>query len=188
MSLHGALLALNENNVEPILQPTKRTGRATSSPRRYALIGFAVGAAQQLQWIGLSPSDANKAVARKLTTLGIKPTRGNDGITAGTLRRWREQLNATQPLLRSLSRVLQSELSAEDLGWINAANNAGSILTEQSRARIASLATAAARRFVLLALEESIRQMALADPATPPLSRVAPAPSFRQVAPNGAPL
>lgn len=168
LNLHGALLALNENNVEPILRPTRRTGRATSSSRRYALIGFAVGAAQQLQWTGLSSADANKAVARKLATLGIKPTRGKGGITADTLRRWRERINATQPLLRSLPQVLQSELSAEDLGWINATHNADSILTEKSRAQIASLAPAAARRFVLLALEESIRQMALADPAKPP--------------------
>jgi hypothetical protein len=44
MSLHSALLALNENNIEPILKPITRTGRATSSPRRYALIGITVGA------------------------------------------------------------------------------------------------------------------------------------------------
>jgi hypothetical protein len=40
MTLHSALLALNENNIEPVLKPRKRTGRATSSPRRYALIGI----------------------------------------------------------------------------------------------------------------------------------------------------
>src|SRR5216683_5662862 len=88
MGLHGALLALNENNIEPILKPTKRSGRATSSPRRYALIGIAVGATQQLEWTGLSPADAHKAVAAKLRALGIKPTRGKNGVTADTLRRW----------------------------------------------------------------------------------------------------
>ena len=118
MNLHSALLALNENNVEAILKPTKRTGRAASSPRRYALIGIAVGAAQRLEWTGLSPSEANKAVAAKLRALGIKPARGKNDVTADTLRRWRERINETQPLLRAPPQLLQSELSAEDLGWI----------------------------------------------------------------------
>ena len=81
ISLHSALLALNENNVEPILRPRKRTGRAASSPRRYALIGIAVGAAGRLEWTGLSPVDATKAVATKLNALGVKPTRGKGGVT-----------------------------------------------------------------------------------------------------------
>ena len=168
MSLHSALLALNENNVEPILKPTKRTGRATSSPRRYNLIGIAVGAAQRLEWTGLSAADANKMVAARLTALGIKPTRGKNGVTKDTLRRWREQINATRPLLRSLPQLLQSEMSAEDLGWINAAVNVDSMMTEKSRAQITALAAADARRFVLLALEKSISEMTLADPAKPP--------------------
>jgi hypothetical protein len=168
MSLHSALLALNENNVEPILKPTPRTGRATSSPRRYALIGIAVGAARRLEWTGLSPLDANKAVATKLNALGVKPTRGSGGVTAGTLRRWRDKINEVQPLLRSLPQVLQSELSAEDLGWINAAVNVDSMMTEKSRAQITALAAADARRFALLALEKSISEMTLADPANRP--------------------
>ena len=65
LNLWSALLALNENNIEPILRPTKRTGRAASSPRRYALIGIAVGAAMRLEWTGLSKADANNAVATK---------------------------------------------------------------------------------------------------------------------------
>jgi hypothetical protein len=168
MSLHSALLALNENNVEPILKPTKRTGRAASSPRRYTLMGIAVGAAQHLEWTGLSPPEANKAVAAKLKALDIKPARGKNDVTADTLRRWRDHISATEPLLRSLPQVLQSGLSAEDLGWINAAVNADNMITEKSRAQIAALAPAVARRFVLLALENSISQMTLADPAKPP--------------------
>jgi hypothetical protein len=168
MSLHSALLALNENNVEPILKPTKRTGRATSSPSRYVLIGIAVGAAERLKWTGFSRTDANKAVATKLKALGVKPTRGKGGLTADTVRRWREQINATQPLLRSLPQVLPSKLSAEELGWINAAQNAENMLTDEWREKIRALAAADARRFVLLALERSISEMKLADPANPP--------------------
>ena len=91
-----------------------------------------------------------------------------DGVTAGTLRRWRDRIERAQPLLRSLPQVLQSELSAENLGWINAAVNADSMMTEKSRAQITALAVAEARRFVLLALEKSISEMMLADPAKRP--------------------
>jgi hypothetical protein len=125
MSLHGALLALDQNNVEPILKPKKRTGRAASSPRRYALIGIAVGAARRLEWTGLAPMEANQAIATKLNALGIKSTRGKGGVTADTLRRWREGINETQPLLRSLPQVLLSELSAENLGWISPDHSPG---------------------------------------------------------------
>jgi hypothetical protein len=162
MSLHSALLALNDNNIEPILKSTKRTGRATSSPRRYALIGIAVGAAQRLEWTGLSPEEANKAVAAKLNALGIKPTRGKNDLTADTLRRWRERISETRPLLRAQLKLL--DIGAEDIGWINAGTNAESMLTEDLREKVAALAQAEARRFVLASLEASIRQMALADP------------------------
>jgi|SRR6516162_686527 hypothetical protein len=168
MSVNSALLALDENNVEPIVKPTKRTGRATSSPRRYALMGIAAGTAQRLEWTGLSAMDANKTAATRLNALGVKPTRGKGGVTPDTLRRWREQISATQPLLRSLPGVLQSELSAKDLGWINAAHNTECMVTEKWRARIVALAAARARRFVLLALEKSISEMNLTDPAKPP--------------------
>ena len=65
INLANALLALNENNVEPILKPTKRTGRATSSPRRYALIGIAVGL----------PNDWNGLASRQR-----KPTKCGSGL------------------------------------------------------------------------------------------------------------
>jgi hypothetical protein len=167
MTLHDALLALDANNVEPILKPTKKTGRATSSPRRHSLMGIAVGTAQRLEWTGLSPRDANKAVAAKLNALGVKPTRGKDHITADTLRRWRGKISEIQPLVRSVPQMLQSKPSPEDLGWINAALNANNMMTEKWRAQIAALVPADAQRFVLVALENAISQMSLADPAKP---------------------
>jgi len=63
--------------------------------------------------------------------------------------------------------MLQSELSAEDLGWISASQNAESMLTDEWRKKIAALVAADARRFVLLSLEKSISGMKLADPAKP---------------------
>jgi len=169
LSLHSALLALNENNVEPILKPTKRTGRATSSPRRFALIGIAVGAAQQLEWTGLSPMDANKAVAAKLNALGVTPTRGKGGVTADTLRRWREKVNTTRPLVRSLPQLLESELSAEDRGWMNATIQADDMLTGELKIKIQALAPSDGGRRVLRALENSVTKMNLAEnPPNPP--------------------
>jgi hypothetical protein len=156
MNLHSALLALDVNNIESILEPIKRTGRALSSPRRSALIGFAVGTAQQLEWTGLSPKDANKAVATKLNELGINQERRKGQISANTLRGWRQQINERRPL-RSLS-----EVSAKDLGWINALINAYSLLTEEERAKLTGMAPAEARRFALESLEAAIREMDLA--------------------------
>jgi len=157
LNLCSALLALNENNIEPILRPTKRTGRAASSPRRYALIGIAVGAAMRLEWAGLSKADANNAVATKLGALGIEPARGKNGVTADTLRRWREKLDEVRPLLH----LKPSDIGSEDIGWINAATNADDMVTEESRGKIAALTPAGARRFILSALEENIRQRML---------------------------
>jgi hypothetical protein len=164
LNLSSALLALNENNVEPILRPTKRTGRAASSPRRYALIGIAVGAAMRLEWTGLSKADANNVVATKLGALGIEPARGKNGVTADTLRRWREKLDEVRPLLH----LKPSDIGAEDIGWIHAVTNADDVLTEEWRGKIAALTPADARRFILSALEENIRQMRLAFPVKPP--------------------
>ena len=163
MSLSSALLALDDNNVEPILEPTKRTGRAASSPRHSALIGIAVGASRQLEWTGLSQEDANIAVATKLNALGIKPARGKGGVTANTMRRWREMIDETRPL-RSVS---QLELSAKDRGWITADINARLMLTEEERVKLAALAEGDAPRFILASLEASVREMALADPPKP---------------------
>jgi hypothetical protein len=164
MTLHSALLALNENTVEPILETAKRTGRAASSPRRRALIGIAVGAARRLEWTGLSRKDADRVVAAKLNALGIKPARGKSDVTAGTLRRWREKISETRPL-KSLS---QLDLTAQDVGWITAAIHADQMLEEEERVKLAALAPADAQRAVLSTLETTIREMALADPPKSP--------------------
>jgi hypothetical protein len=163
LNLAGALLALDQNNVEPILKPTKRTGRATLGSREYALRGIAVGTAMRLEWTGLSPADANKAVATKLNALGVKPTRGKEGVSAATVRRWREQIDVVRPLLE-----LRPQECSGDLGWITAAMNADDMVTEEWRTKITTLATADARRFVFSSLEANIREMMLAFPAKSP--------------------
>jgi hypothetical protein len=160
-NLHGALLALNENNIEPMLRPTKRTGRSVSSPKRFDLIGIAIGSARRLEWTGMIPAAADREVATKLTALGIKPARGKGGITTRTLRGWRERAEEAGPLLRVLPRLLEQGISPEDLGWINAVRNAEMMLTEKWSTHIRALAVPDARRFILNALENSIRNLNL---------------------------
>jgi hypothetical protein len=161
LNLHGALLALNENNIEPILKPVKRTGRAVSSPQRFNLIGIAIGSALRLEWTDMGPAAANEAIAAKLTALGVKPTRGRGGVTGRTVRGWRERVEATEPLLRALPRLLGQVISSEDLGWISAARNTEGMLTEKWSARIRALTPSTARRLILDALENSIRKIEL---------------------------
>jgi hypothetical protein len=161
LNLHGALLDLNENNIAPVLRPAKRTGRAVLSSDRNALVGIVIGTARRLEWTALTPAAADKAVATKLAALGVKPARGKNDITAATLRGWRKRLKEVQPLLRVLPSLLCLEISPADRGWINAAMNAEEMLTEKWRSRVEALATAAARRFILDALENGVRQMKL---------------------------
>lgn len=160
LNLHSALLALNENNVEPILRPIKRTGRAVSSPKRFELIGIAIGSARRLEWTGTAPAAANGQIAARLTALGVKPTRGSGRITDRTLRGWRERAEATEPLLGA-PRLLGQVISPEDRGWISAARNAQEMLTDEWSARIRALVPATARRFILEAMENSIREINL---------------------------
>jgi hypothetical protein len=161
LNLTGALLALNNNNVEPILKPTKLSGRAVSSPGRFTLIGFAVGAASRLEWTCMTPQAANKGVAAKLVALGIKSARGKNGITARTLRGWRERVDCARPLVGMPLLSADQAMSTEDQGWVNAVVQVDIMLTDKYRCLIGNLAPAIARGFILDALENSIRQMNL---------------------------
>ncbi|MGH7113855.1 MAG: hypothetical protein ACREE9_05095, partial [Stellaceae bacterium] len=90
MGLASALLALDNNKVEPLVAPTgtRSGGRAPDSPARQALIGFAVGAVERLRWTGLPRPDAHKAVADALHRIGISPGRGSARVTSRTVREW----------------------------------------------------------------------------------------------------
>jgi hypothetical protein len=161
LNLHGALLALDGNNIEPILKPVKRTGRAVSSPQRSNLIGIAIGSARRLEWTDMGPAAANRAIADKLTALGVKPTRGRGRITARTVRGWRERAEATEPLLRALPWLPGKLISQADLGWISAACQAEGMLTEKWSAHIRAQTPNTARRYILDAAENSIREIGL---------------------------
>jgi hypothetical protein len=170
LDLAGALIALNTNNVLPVLMPHPRSGRAYDSPKRQALVGFAAGAVEQLRWTGMCPAEAHRVVAAELSKWGVKPARGTRPIKARTVRDWCERVRAGLPLFRSLT-TPSSQAGQEwyekdrpaELGLITAAGNAASLLTEEQRKRIQVLPTNMSRRYILDALSNSIRAMKLGD-------------------------
>lgn len=170
MNLSSALLALNDNNVQLILQPNtpQRGGRAQDSPDRQALIGIAVGAVERLRWTGMELGEADKAVAAELAKLGVKPSRGKNPITARTVREWRNRVRTDLPLLRPLL-AGGPEAMAE---WckqadpivaarVRAVLSAVEMLTDKWRSRIQDQPQASARKFVLASLTTGIAKMKL---------------------------
>jgi hypothetical protein len=93
LNLHASLQALDNGFVGPILKPVPHRGRPPSTDAREALKGCAAGAVQRLLRTGLSRQDANVAVAKQLTRLGVRPERGSAGeVTADTVRHWCEEV------------------------------------------------------------------------------------------------
>src|SRR3954465_1654862 len=73
LRLLSALLALDDNNVDPILRPSPVGGRAPDSAFRQALIGCAVAAVGRLRWTGMDRRAAYKAVAETMRKAGLVP-------------------------------------------------------------------------------------------------------------------
>jgi hypothetical protein len=93
LNLHASLQALDNGLVKPILKPVPRRGRAPSDDARAALKGCVAGTVQRLLRTGLSRQDANVAVAKQLTRLGVRPERGSAGeVSVNTVRHWCEEV------------------------------------------------------------------------------------------------
>ena len=90
--LQAALVALDQNNVSPILKPLARPGRAPSSDAYAALQGHAAGTVMRLRKTGLNPTQAYTLVAKDLAKLGVRPQRGSDAVTANTVRHWCDEV------------------------------------------------------------------------------------------------
>jgi len=86
LNLHASLQALDNGLVEPILKPVPRSSRAPASDARAALKGCVAGTVQRLLRTGLSQQDANLAVAKRLTRLGVGRSGGE--VTVNTVRHW----------------------------------------------------------------------------------------------------
>jgi hypothetical protein len=94
LRLQDALAKLEDNRVEPILQPVRRPrgGRPPSSSAYASLKGQSVATVELLQEMGLDRSAARLAVAKELSKLGVRPERGSGRVPATTLRNWRDEI------------------------------------------------------------------------------------------------
>lgn len=86
--LASALRELDKGHVEPLLAPapTQKGGRTADTTARQSLVGTAVGTVRCLEWTGLRPRDAQRAVADVLDKLEIKPGRGRPDNGAHSAR------------------------------------------------------------------------------------------------------
>jgi hypothetical protein len=142
VNLHGALLALNANDVMPLLRPTATPvgGRAPDSPERQRVVGCAAGAVERLRWTGMARDAAHRSVAETLHKIGIGSSRGSGRITARTVRGWCERVAAD---------VCRNSI---------AALNAQSLVSDKWRERITAHPPADSRKYILRSLESDIRQ------------------------------
>jgi hypothetical protein len=91
-TLRGALFGLDDNIVEPLLQPVARVGRSGSSMARQALKGHVAAAVQRLFQAGFSTPDAHTLVAEELKKRGLRPERGSSDVTPTTVRHWCDEV------------------------------------------------------------------------------------------------
>jgi hypothetical protein len=134
LAMQSALLALQNNQVEPILRPVPHRGRANSSVRRAALMGIAAGTVRRLCEAGYDPADAHQRVARHLKKLGVRPERGNTPLSATTIRHWCDKV------AEDVSRLGPAAIVYDDM------------FTPDENARFAQLQKHEAQKFALASL------------------------------------
>jgi hypothetical protein len=141
LHLLSALLALDDNNVEPILRPSRVRGGAPDSGFRQALIGCAVAAVGRLRWTGMDRKTAYKVVAERMRKTGVARARGAKALTDRTVRYW-------------------CETNAADIGRYSImAGITDTLLSDSWRTRIQSQPTNLARKLILDLLVDSVRQL-----------------------------
>ena len=90
--LQDALAKLDENNVSPMLEPIRRSGRASSTGARAALRGYAAGTVERLVQAGVPLPQARAQVAERLVKLGVRPERTRGQIKDRTVRLWCDEV------------------------------------------------------------------------------------------------
>src|SRR5271170_5961346 len=113
-NLMDALYALDHNNVQPILRPVARPGAAPSSPRYESLQGHAAGTVMRLRKSGHPPLEARELVAKKLTKLGVRPSRGSGSITAETIRHWCDEVTRDANRVGQAAKLYDSMFADEE--------------------------------------------------------------------------
>jgi hypothetical protein len=95
-SLTSALKALDDGEVQPLLQPMRRSGRSPDSLAKAYVKALAVRIAQRLCEAGMDKAEAYEKVALVCRKCGIRPGRkGSDKpceMTARTVRFWSNQI------------------------------------------------------------------------------------------------
>jgi hypothetical protein len=169
LNLSSALMALNNNNVAPVLSPTptRRGGRAPDPPDRLALIGIAVGTVGRLRHTKMAAGEARKAVADELAKLGITSARRNQKITCGnhkitprTIKEWCDRVSAERVGLNSiLARGPEAIANADqnEIARFVVVKIADEMTTAKWRSILDGLPRPDARRFILDSLRTSIR-------------------------------
>jgi hypothetical protein len=93
--LQEALRGVEFNRRDPILKPpVRRPGRAPPSYAYAHLKGHAAATVERLRQAGLRRVEAHRAVARKLSQLGVRPERGSGTVTATTVRNWWNEVSS----------------------------------------------------------------------------------------------
>jgi hypothetical protein len=93
LRLQDALAMLEQNRVEPIVRPVRRSGRAPSSYGYASLKGHAVATVQRLLQIGVDRRTAHRSVAKELSKFGVRAERGSGVVTATTVRNWCDEIS-----------------------------------------------------------------------------------------------
>src|SRR5262249_4842386 len=114
LRLQDALSALENNQVEAIIKPVARIGRATSSSGRAALMGVAAGAGQRLCDAGIGRAEAVSKVAKARTKVGVRPERGRGPVTATTVRHWCNKVAEDVSRAGAAATVYDSMFTAEE--------------------------------------------------------------------------
>jgi hypothetical protein len=141
LKLLDALVALDKNNVLPILKPTARPGRPSSSQTYLSLQGHAVGTVMRLRKIDLDPKQAYALVAKELTQLGVRSERGPGSITADTVRHWCDDVDSDVGRLGTAAIMYDMMFTAEE------------------RKRFDALPRAKAQSFALASLRHYVQQI-----------------------------
>jgi hypothetical protein len=92
--LANALMALDNNMVEPMLRPISRRGRSPASDARQSMKGLAAYVVRQLQSRGTNRMAAYRSVAVQLAKSGVRPDRGSGKVTSRTVREWCDAISA----------------------------------------------------------------------------------------------
>jgi hypothetical protein len=133
--LQDALVMLDDNRVEPILQPVPHSGRAPSSHSYAALKGHAAATVQRLLLTDLDRADAHEEVAKQLVQLGVRAERGSGVITATTVRNWVDEVSSDVGRRGTAAIMYDSMLTTQELHRFTAlSKEAGRLLASQSLA------------------------------------------------------